>query len=294
MVVAAAAAVAARSIGCSDDASPVRMTRFLASVRDAEEAQAVLAAGADIVDLKDPAKGALGAVELPVIKTCVAAVAGRVAVSATVGDLPMDEDRLHDAVHATAACGVDDVKLGIQRSGDPHACFARLRKSPPRAGLILVFFADAMPDFDPVAAAIDAGARGLMLDTAGKQAGSLLDHMAIGDIAGFVEDGRRKGLMVGVAGALRANHVAPLLALSARRHRLSRRAVPWRQPGCAPRSRRLQSNPRPDTFPDASARRANRRTPRCRGVLEVRRGTKRRDRTGLDERQATGTHILDG
>jgi uncharacterized protein (UPF0264 family) len=190
------------------------MTRFLASVRDAEEAQAVLAAGADIVDLKDPAKGALGAVELPFIKTCVAAVAGRAAVSATVGDLPTDGDRLHDAVHATAACGVDDVKLGIQRSGDAHACFARLRKSPSRAGLILVFFADAMPDFDPVAAAIDAGARGLMLDTAGKQAGSLLDHMAIGEIAGFVEAGRRKGLMVGVAGALRADHVAPLLALS--------------------------------------------------------------------------------
>jgi len=189
------------------------MTRFLASVRDAEEAQAVLAAGADIVDLKEPAKGALGAVERPIIKACVAAIAGRVPVSATVGDLPMDKDNIHDAVLATAACGVDDVKLGIQRSGDPRACFARLRAHPPRAGLILVFFADAMPDFDPVAAALDTGARGLMLDTAGKQAGALLDHMAISDIARFVEAGRAQGLMVGVAGSLRPSHVAPLLAL---------------------------------------------------------------------------------
>jgi (5-formylfuran-3-yl)methyl phosphate synthase len=190
------------------------MTRFLASVRNAEEAQAVLAAGADIVDLKDPAKGALGAVDFPIIKACVAAIAGRAPVSATVGDLPMDRDCVHDAVLAASACGVDDVKLGVQRNGDPHACFARLRAHPPRAGLILVFFADAMPNFDPVAAALAAGAHGLMLDTAGKQAGSLLDHMAIGDIAGFVEDGRKEGLMVGVAGSLRAEHVAPLLALS--------------------------------------------------------------------------------
>ncbi len=189
------------------------MTRFLASVRDAEEAQTVLAAGADIVDLKEPAKGALGAVDRATIKACVAAIAGRTPVSATVGDLPMDKDRVHDAVLATAACGVDDVKLGIQRSGDPQACFAQLRARPPRARLILVFFADAMPDFDPVAAALEAGAQGLMLDTAGKQAGALLDHMAIGDIARFVEAARARGLMVGLAGSLRPEHVAPLLAL---------------------------------------------------------------------------------
>ena len=167
------------------------MTRFLASVRDAQEAQTVLAAGADIVDLKEPANGALGAVDLPTIKACVAAIAGRRPVSATVGDLPMDEDRVHDAVLATAACGVDDVKLGILPGGNPQECFARLRARPPRAGLILVFFADAMPDFDPVGAALEAGARGLMLDTAGKRAGALLDHMAVGDIARFVEAGRR-------------------------------------------------------------------------------------------------------
>jgi uncharacterized protein (UPF0264 family) len=190
------------------------MTRFLASVRNAGEAQTMLAAGADIVDLKDPAKGALGAVDLPIIKASVAALAGRAPVSATVGDLPMDADRVHDAVHAMAACGVDDVKLGILPGGDPQSCFARLRAQPPRTGLILVFFADAMPDFDPVVAAIDAGARGLMLDTAGKGTGALLDHMPIDDVARFVGAGRHAGLMVGVAGSLRPKHVAPLLALS--------------------------------------------------------------------------------
>jgi len=189
------------------------MTQFLASVRDVREAELVLAAGADIVDLKDPAKGALGAVDPDTIRACVAGIAGRAAVSATVGDLPMDPAVVSGAVRATAALGVDDVKLGVMPGGDPEACFARLRAERLRVGLILVVFADAMPGFDPIAAAAEMGARGVMVDTAGKHAGSLLDHMAIGDIARFVKAGRSKGLVVGVAGSLRAADVAPLMAL---------------------------------------------------------------------------------
>ncbi len=190
------------------------MTLFLASVRDPGEARSVLAAGADIVDLKDPAKGALGAVAPESIRACVAEVAGRVPVSATVGDLPMDPAVVGEAVMATAALGVDDVKLGVMPGGEPKACFARLRAQDRRAGLILVFFADAMPEIDPIAAALEAGARGVMLDTAGKGGRSLLDHMAMSGIAGFVAAARRAGLIVGVAGALRPAHVAPLLALA--------------------------------------------------------------------------------
>jgi uncharacterized protein (UPF0264 family) len=191
----------------------MRMTRLLASVRSAEEADVVLAAGADIVDLKDPANGALGAVAPDIAKACVARVAGLASVSATVGDLPMAPGVVSHAVAGMAACGVDDVKLGVMPGGAPDACFADLRRLGLRAGLILVFFADAMPSFDPVEAALAAGARGLMLDTASKEQGALPDHMSLPTIARFVEAGRAAGLMVGLAGALRARHVADLLAL---------------------------------------------------------------------------------
>jgi (5-formylfuran-3-yl)methyl phosphate synthase len=189
------------------------MTQFLASVRDTAEAEIVLAAGADIVDLKDPEQGALGAVAPDVIESCVAAGAGRVPVSATVGDLPMVPDTVTRAVAATDALGVDIVKLGVLPGGDPEACFAALRALNLRAGLILVFFADAMPAYDPVEAARSAGARGLMLDTAGKGDGALPDHMDMTAIALFVDAGRRAGLTTGVAGSLRTSHVAPLLDL---------------------------------------------------------------------------------
>ena len=189
------------------------MTRLLASVRDPAEAEMVLAAGADIVDLKDPEKGALGALAPDLIEACVARIARRAPVSATIGDLPMTPDVVVQAAAATAALGVDNVKLGILPGGDPEACFAGLRALNLRVGLILVFFADVLPAFDPVSAAEAAGARGVMLDTAGKGRGALPDHMTMDAIARFVETARRAELMVGVAGSLRASHVKPLLAL---------------------------------------------------------------------------------
>lgn len=189
------------------------MTWFLASVRDPGEAALVLDAGADIVDLKAPEKGALGAVDLATIEACVESIEGRAPISATVGDLPLGP-AVVNAVLATAACGVDDVKLGLLPGGEPRACLNALKTAASHMRLILVVFADALPDFDPIAAAAEIGARGVMLDTAGKQSGSLLDHMSVTDVGRFVDVGRRAGLMVGVAGALRPVHVPPLLALA--------------------------------------------------------------------------------
>lgn len=189
------------------------MTHFLASVRNRAEAETVLAAGADIVDLKDPGKGALGAVDPGIVVDCLAAVGGRKPVSATVGDLPMAPQIVAGAVAATAGLGVDNVKLGVTSGGDPFACFETLRDLDLRAGLILVFFADEMPRFDPIEAAKACGADGVMLDTAGKGGGALPDHMPLHAIGRFIGRAHDAGLRAGVAGSLRAAHVMPLLGL---------------------------------------------------------------------------------
>ncbi|MEM9590186.1 MAG: (5-formylfuran-3-yl)methyl phosphate synthase [Pseudomonadota bacterium] len=189
------------------------MTRFLASVRSAAEVELVLAAGADIIDLKEPNDGALGAVAPSVVRECLKAIGGRKPVSATVGDLPMEPDRVVDAVVATAKLGVDTVKVGVLAGGNPKGCFEALRALMLPAELVLVFFADALPDMDPVEAARASGARGVMLDTAGKGGASLTDHLPLREIERFVDEARRAGLQSGLAGSLRARHVGPLLAL---------------------------------------------------------------------------------
>ena len=189
------------------------MTRFLASVRGVAEADTALAAGADIIDLKDPAKGALGALDACAIVACVARVAGRAEVSATVGDLPMRPETIRDAVREIAALGVDHVKLGLFPDGDAERSLNLLAAETRNVSLILVVFADALPRFDAISSAARIGARGVMLDTAGKDGSSLLDHLPPAALARFVADARAEGLLVGLAGSLRAAHVAKLLAL---------------------------------------------------------------------------------
>ena len=64
------------------------MTLMLASVSNPAEAEAVWAGGADIIDLKDPAKGALGALDADVAAGIVRSVGKRKPVSAAAGTPP--------------------------------------------------------------------------------------------------------------------------------------------------------------------------------------------------------------
>ena len=61
------------------------MALLLASVTRPDEAALVLAGGADIIDLKDASRGALGALAPDVLRGTVAAVGGRRPVSAVTG-----------------------------------------------------------------------------------------------------------------------------------------------------------------------------------------------------------------
>ena len=92
------------------------MTQMLASVTSVEEALLALALGADIIDLKNPHDGALGALPLATLASIVIAIDGRRTVSATIGDTPDDPARIARKVVATTATGVDIVKIGIATS----------------------------------------------------------------------------------------------------------------------------------------------------------------------------------
>src|SRR5258708_37352772 len=89
------------------------MTSLLASVRTEEEARLALVGGADIIDLKEPALGALGRLDDDTIRACLGAVAGLRPVSATIGDMPLDPGAIVAAARAMAALGVDIVKIGL-------------------------------------------------------------------------------------------------------------------------------------------------------------------------------------
>ncbi len=74
-----------------------------------------------------------------------------------------------------------------------------------------VFIADKGLDESDVAHACTLGFPGLMADTADKHAGSLFDVLSMAELRRFVDTVRGTGAMVGLAGALRAEH-QPLLS----------------------------------------------------------------------------------
>ncbi|TPK46566.1 MULTISPECIES: (5-formylfuran-3-yl)methyl phosphate synthase [unclassified Mesorhizobium] len=187
------------------------MTRMLASVTGIEEAEIVLSSGADIVDLKDPKAGALGAVPTETIRRTISFIAGRAPVSAVCGDLPMEPETIRAKAEEIAATGVDYVKIGFFPSAHIPACAEALEPLAARTKLIAVLFADLAPDFELLPVFGRHRFRGVMVDTAQKGKGRLLDHLPPERIPGFVDRAKSLGLMVGLSGSLEAPDIPRLL-----------------------------------------------------------------------------------
>jgi len=190
--------------------------RLLVSVRNETEALLAAQGGADFIDLKEPRDGALGGLPVTAILSIVTALRMRaidLPLSATIGDVPMHEiDRIAAGVDAVAACGVDYVKVGIERLPQAAAVLDRLAASD--RAIVPVFIADRGLDAELVAHACRLNFPGVMADTADKLRGSLFDCVAMAELQRFVRSVREAGKMVGLAGALRAPHLPMLQRLA--------------------------------------------------------------------------------
>lgn len=190
------------------------MTGMLASVNSKDEALQVLNCQIDIIDLKQPAQGALGALTLNQVSDIVRTVNGACLISATIGDLPMQPQLVFEAVTAMAATGVDYVKIGLFPEGDTLATLNKLSSITAEGkALIAVLFADQKPDFALLEVLQQVGFKGAMLDTMDKQRGSLTQVLPFSEIKAFVSLARKHQLLCGLAGSLRYEDIAGLSAL---------------------------------------------------------------------------------
>ena len=189
------------------------MTLLLASVTDVAEAETAIEHGADIVDLKDPSAGALGALPLEVVRTCVQAVAGRRPVSAVTGDLPMQPDLVSAAARDIAQTGVDYVKVGLFPGERRIDCIRALAVLARSTKIVGVMFADCEPDLSLVSLMAECGFAGVMLDTANKRAGRLLDHIDMAVLKDLLARCRANALLAGLAGSLEVPNIPRLLLL---------------------------------------------------------------------------------
>ncbi len=196
--------------------------RLLVSVADGREARAALAGGADVIDAKDPRRGTLGAVRPAALAAIRAAVGWARPLSAALGDAS-DEGTLEHAARAAAARGVAFVKVGfagLATEGPALRLAAAVRRGAgPEAAVVLVAYADwwragslAPERLVPVAA--ETGARGVLLDTALKDAP--LFALAEPDaVEVWVASAHRAGMFACLAGSLRGSDFATARALGA-------------------------------------------------------------------------------
>ena len=181
---------------------PAPLPSLLVSVRDPAEAEAAQLAGADLIDAKDPERGALGALDVELVAEIVARVAGAAVTSAVAEPTP-------GSVAAMARTGVDWVKVGLARA-QVNDVTALTAAAPGR--LIAVLFAEDGPTADLVPALVQAGFAGAMIDTSGKTGARLPDLAEPEALGAFTAACRAHGLMSGLAGSLRVTDIPVLSA----------------------------------------------------------------------------------
>lgn len=188
--------------------------RLLVSVFSLDEVDAALLGGADIVDVKNPAEGSLGAPTPALLRAVRSRVAPPMELSAALGDAPHLPGTLALAAAGAAACGADYVKVGLFGSARPEQALELLlavrqaaAEANPRTRLMAVAYADAarvgaLPPRELPAIARRARAHGVMLDTAVKDGVSALAALGEAGCAAFFAEARDLGLATALAGAL--------------------------------------------------------------------------------------------
>jgi (5-formylfuran-3-yl)methyl phosphate synthase len=151
--------------------------QLLVSVRSADEARAALAGGADLVDVKEPSRGPLGAADSDVIAEVLRAVKGRLPVSAALGEFAAWRDR-------PVPPGLHFAKWGMAgQKVRPSRAVVRIRTSSYAHFPVLVAYADhrraESPDPEWLAgAAVRYHFPAFLIDTAVKDGSTLLDWIA--------------------------------------------------------------------------------------------------------------------
>ena len=188
---------------------------LLVSVRSADEVEAALAGGADIIDAKDPARGSLGAVTPDVLAAVAARVPEPVPLSVALGD-PAAAGEVRRAIEGTAflqrsapvylKLGFAGVPAGPVQSLLEAAVDGASHATSPRI-VVAVAYADhaaaAAPPVDTVVSAARAsGVAGLLVDTWGKDGRGLLEHLSLNRLAAVAERAASAGLFLALAGSL--------------------------------------------------------------------------------------------
>jgi uncharacterized protein (UPF0264 family) len=182
------------------------------------EAEAALAGGAGLIDIKEPSSGSLGRATDNTIARILAWGAGKVPVSAALGELP-------DRPCPFPAAGLAFAKWGLAGCGpardwqrDLQSARAALEAIDPACSAVAVAYADwrraGAPNPQAVCAFVCRKSWPvLLIDTWSKDGSSLLDWLNMTELSQLASGCRRSGVRLALAGSLRSEQIPTLLCL---------------------------------------------------------------------------------
>jgi len=199
--------------------------KLMISVVSVAEAYDAIEGGAEILDIKNPGEGSLGAQPPHIIREIRALSPGNVKVSAAIGDMPNLPGTAALAALGAASCGTDYIKVGMfGPKSETEAVI--LLKSVRRAvkDIPVSIIAAGYADFDRAGTldpcflpgiAASSGMAGCLLDTAIKDGKTVFDFITRERLRDLIEHTHAANLVFGLAGALRAEDLITAQELGA-------------------------------------------------------------------------------
>lgn len=196
--------------------------QLLISPINHEEAVEAIEGGADIVDVKNPKEGSLGANFPWVIKDIRELTPDDLLVSATLGDVPYKPGTISLAAMGALVSGADYIKVGLYGTKDYDEAVEvmtnvvkAVKDVKSDAIVVASGYADAhrvgaVSPWDIPKVARDSGADLAMIDTAVKDGKTLFDYFTIEDCEKFVNEAHDYGLKVALAGSVKKDQLKPL------------------------------------------------------------------------------------
>ena len=199
--------------------------KLLVSPINVEEANICKLGGADIIDVKNPKEGSLGA-NFPWMIKAVKKAAGNVPVSATIGDFNYKPGTASLAALGAAVAGAEYVKVGLY---DIQTCEQALEmltnivrsvkdydknKKVVASGYSDYRRINSISPFELPDVGAQAGVDVVMMDTGIKDGRSTFEFLAERELMDFVTSAKDRGLQTAIAGTIKFNDIPALKRIS--------------------------------------------------------------------------------
>jgi uncharacterized protein (UPF0264 family) len=201
------------------------LTLLLVSSTNVEETNAAIRGGADIIDVKNPEEGSLGANFPWVIAEIRKATPANVPLSASIGDFPNLPGSAALAALGALKAGADIIKVGLKGPRDAESAAYLLQQvvkavkgESGSARVVACAYGDFRRartiDFSILPKiAKEAGADVVMIDTAVKDGKPITDFLGMSELRAFVDEAHSNGLWAALAGSLKYWEIKTLRGL---------------------------------------------------------------------------------